>query len=133
MVYYNLSSYNSDMLLVGIFSWWYTDGLLSCVERVRFQIESLLDLFSIKLMFKTLFSPFRQISARSSGVSFDAKVSAFFDRTISRFVGAVTRLLMIIIGSILITIALFLGLFGIILWLLVPFMPVISLLGWVYL
>ncbi len=130
MVYYNLSSYNSDMLLVGILSWWYKDGLFGYIESVRRQLDSVTDLFSIKLMIGSLFAPFRQISASSTGISISAKITAFFDRLLSRIIGAIARLIMIIIGLIVITIVLLFGVIGLILWILIPVMPIIGVIGW---
>jgi len=98
MVYYSLSSYNSNMFLVGILSWWYGDGLMNRPKIIKQRLTSSADFFSIKLMFSTLFAPFRQISAGQVSGPLNYQIRAFFDRLISRFIGAFMRFLMILAG-----------------------------------
>ena len=53
------------MFIVGLLGWWYGAGWR---ERARMIIERLAkayDFFSLDLLIKTLFAPFRQISAGS--------------------------------------------------------------------
>jgi len=93
------------------------------------------DFFSIGLLASTLFSPYRQISAGSVAGSLGDQMRAFFDKTLSRFIGATVRSFMIVFG----VIAMFLQvLFGFVIlgfWLIIPFFPVIGLIamiiGWV--
>jgi hypothetical protein len=117
------------MLLAGLFSWWYSDGLLGCIENFKKQLASLSDLFSIELMFRTLFMPFRQISANATGVSLDDKVRAFFDRLLSKIIGAFTRTFMIIIGLIVMLGYTIIGICSVVLWIVIPAMPIIGMIG----
>lgn len=129
MVYYSVSVYNRDMLFVGILSWWYKDGLLICIDDLKLQLNKLSDIFSIGLLFKTLFSPFRQISVNSSGRSLKEKLMAMFDRFLSRIIGSIVRLFMIILGSLLVIINIVFSAIVIMLWVLLPAMPVIGIAG----
>ena len=51
------------MFLVGIFQWWYGAGWRRHMQRVGLGVLRTADFFSIGLLVRTLFDPFRQISA----------------------------------------------------------------------
>jgi hypothetical protein len=81
-----------------------------------------------------LFDPFRQIDAGKVHGSLQQQMQAFGNRLFSRIIGAVVRFITIIVGLI---VALFLtiaGLLQLILWPLVPLLPIIGLIvgltGW---
>lgn len=76
------------MFIVGLLSWWYGAGWVAEAKRVRERIASTADYFSIDLLVKTLFSPFRQISAGKVNGPLGVKWRAFVDRLISRCIGA---------------------------------------------
>lgn len=122
------------MTLVALFSWWYTAGWVRLARRVGQRVERALEMFSVDLLAKTLFAPFRQISAEQVQGPFAAQLKALGDRTFSRFVGLIARSLFIIFGCLG---ALAVGVFGLVqllVWPLVPLLPVIGLLaaaiGW---
>lgn len=123
------------MFIVGLFSWWYGNGWLAEARRVRERVASAADYFSINLLAKTLFSPFRQISAGRVDGPLGVKWRAFVDRLISRCIGALVRTFMIVIGIIWIVTVAIIGGIALGLWLLVPAFPVIGIImmivGWV--
>ena len=123
------------MFLVGIISWWYGSGWKGQLSRVYGRLTATAGFFSIGQLFSTLFSPFRQISAGSTSGSISAQFRAFFDKTLSRVIGAVVRIFTILAGIIVMVIqALFEGII-LIIWLALPAFPVIGLIvfviGWV--
>lgn len=122
------------MFLVGILSWWYSSGFVTKIRSLVNRLVRLADFFSIGLLFRTLFNPFRQISADATGRSLSEKIRAYFDRLLSRVIGAIVRSFMIIFGMIAI---IFQALFGVIIlvfWLIAPILPIIGLvlmtIGW---
>jgi hypothetical protein len=122
------------MMIVALFSWWYGAGWARTAKRVGSRMQMMLETFSVALLLRTLFDPFRQISAGQVRGSFDARVKAFGDRLFSRVFGAVVRSLFILVGM---CGALLTGLFGVIelvIWPVVPFLPIIGILlmvlGW---
>ena len=123
------------MFIVGIFSWWYSKGFISRIQIIKVRLTRLSDYFSIGLLIKTLFAPFRQISADETGVSISDKTKVFFDKLLSRIIGALVRSFMILIGLIAILLQILLGLFILIFWFIIPFLPIIGLIlmiiGWV--
>lgn len=119
--------YNKPMFIVGIFSWWYGAGWRQRAVMVRERIASSMDYFSIDLLLKTFFSPFRQISAGRVDGPIGVKFRAFLDRLISRIIGALVRTLIIGIGLTTIIFQAILGLSVLALWALIPLFPVIGL------
>ncbi|HTK39914.1 MAG TPA: hypothetical protein VL362_03550 [Patescibacteria group bacterium] len=123
------------MAIVGILLWWYTDGWIQTVRSVRLRLAGLFDYFSLDILLKTLFSPFRQISAGTVDGPLPVKFRAFVDRLVSRFVGGIVRLLVLGIGIVSIVVASVVGLGYIFLWAVLPLSPIVglilSLLGWV--
>ena len=94
-----------------------------------------MDFFSIGLLLSTLFAPFRQISAGQAQGSLDNQMHAFFDKLSSRFIGAFMRIFMIIIGLVVMALQIVYGFIVMIIWPIVPLVPVIGLIamaiGWV--
>ena len=122
------------MLFMSLIQWWYGAGWRRRVKIMTTRVEGTMDFFSIALLLKTLFQPFRQISAGSVDGSIDAKMRAFADRLISRIIGAVVRTVIIIAGLIAIALHILLGLGLLIGWAFVPLLPIIGLgltvMGW---
>lgn len=113
------------MFIVGILSWWYGEGWVQRVGIVRERLARTLDYFSIGLLLKTLFSPYRQISAGSVDGPLGVKWRAFVDRTISRIIGAIVRMVIIIVGCGFIIIHSLVGALTLVLWFVVPLLPVL--------
>jgi hypothetical protein len=122
------------MLIVGILSWWYGEGWKQRVVMQREKLASTMDYFSIDLLLRTFFSPFRQISAGKVNGPLGVQMRAFFDRLISRMIGAMVRLFMIVIGTLAIIMYIVIGATWLIIWAFVPFFPIIGLIlfisGW---
>lgn len=115
------------MLATGLISWWYIDGYKLFATKIWTKLGDTADFFSIGSLLKTLFAPYRQISANASGVSIDDKFMAFLDRLVSRLVGGVARLGIILVGIIVLILQTVLSLISLILWPLLPFIPVLCL------
>jgi hypothetical protein len=123
------------MFILGILSWWYGAGWRQRVTMLREKIASTMDYFSIDLLAKTLFSPFRQISAGKVQGPLGVQMRAFADRIISRVIGGMIRSFMIIIGIVAILLYSIIGGVFVILWAVVPLLPVVGIVlfisGWV--
>lgn len=123
------------MVIVGIIGWWYGRGLRLQIERLLNRVMSVYDYFSIDLLLRTLFAPFRQISAGHVRGPLAVQLRALGDRLFSRLIGAVVRCIMIVIGAAACIVILVIALLGLVLWLVAPVLPVvgfiISLTGWV--
>lgn len=122
MVYYNLNSYNEAMLMVGLIKWWYTDGLSSRYKALDHWLLVTVDFFSLSLLIKTLFNPFRQISA--SMIPANAPIAARFqsagDRLFSRFFGFSIRMITLGVGSLFILLQILTSIIILIFWIMMP-------------
>ncbi len=118
------------MFLVGIFQWWYGSGWLRHLRRSYVGILRTADFFSIGLLLKTLFSPFKQISASNVQGGFPVQLSAFFDRLFSRAVGGVIRTLTIVVGLFAILLRTLWTAVSMLLWTVLPLTPIVGVLLW---
>ena len=75
---------------------------------------------------RTLFKPYRQISAESAGdhASLDLRFHMFLDRLISRIIGFLSRLVLLFTGAIIIIVGSVISLILIILWPIIPLTPI---------
>jgi hypothetical protein len=115
------------MHLVALVSWWYGAGWVRQLLLLRSQVLRALDTFSIGLLLRTLFSPFRQISAGGVRGPIGVQLRAWFDRLVSRFVGAGVRMIVIGIGLAYLAGVLLFGFLRLAMWPLIPILPVIAL------
>lgn len=122
------------MIVLTLFSWWYGQGWINTIRRVGERTGDVLGFFSVGTLAATLFAPFRQISAGQAQGDSGVRMRAFFDRLFSRFFGAFLRSIMIIVGLLLALLSGILGIIQIILWPLVPILPIFGLvlmgIGW---
>lgn len=115
-------------MFMAFFSWWYGEGWKRQLQQVTDRMVGLIDMFSIDLILRTLFSPFRQISAGRTDGPIGVQFRAFLDKLISRGIGAMVRTAVLIAGSITIVFSGFIGLLYLIVW---PLLPVLPLLGFI--
>ncbi|MBR1802276.1 hypothetical protein IJ768_03580 [Candidatus Saccharibacteria bacterium] len=113
------------MLAQGLISWWYVDGYKLFVNKLWTKLGDTIDLFSIGSLIKTLFAPYRQIAANETGTSIDDKLLAFVDRLVSRLVGSVARIGIILAGIVVILIQFLGSILSLVIWPLIPFSPIL--------
>jgi len=123
------------MFLVGIISWWYGAGFKGQLQRVRNRLAATASYFSIGQLFSTLFSPFRQISADRINGTFTMQLRAFFDKTLSRVIGAIVRLFTVLAGVVAMIFQFIFEAIILVIWVLLPLFPIAGLIlfaiGWV--
>ncbi|MEO8691795.1 MAG: hypothetical protein ABI397_03370 [Candidatus Saccharimonas sp.] len=123
------------MLIVGVISWWYTTGWVRCFREAGGKLLGIYDYFSIDLLLRTLFSPFRQISAGKINGPIGVQLRNLVDKLLSRVIGAVMRTLVIVIGSVTLLISSILQMLKLVVWPLVPLLPIVAIwfaaVGWV--
>jgi hypothetical protein len=117
-------------MFVGLLSWWYGDGFRARIHIIKDRLASSADFFSLGLLINTLFNPFRQISATKvdTGTLSD-RMRGWLDRSLSRFIGAFMRLIMIFLGVIVMSIQAVFGLIVLLVWLFTPLMPAACLIA----
>lgn len=122
------------MIVVAFFSWWYGRGWQQEASFIGRTISRLADTFSIGLLAASLFAPFRQISVGKVNGPLGVQLRAWFDRLISRLIGAMVRSAMILTGIGVIGFAGLLGAVRLAVWPLLPLLPilgaVLTITGW---
>ena len=122
------------MISVGLISWWYGDGLRIRYKSAIEKTAELFDFFSIGILIRTLFSPYKQISANEKAESISQSAGVVLDKFVSRIVGFFVRLLIMISGVIALLVQQIIHVVTIIGWLVIPFMPLIGVIlaisGW---
>ena len=114
------------MAITEMFFWWYSRGWQTFIAKARNSLTSITDFFSMSSLIRTLFKPYRQISAESASgtASLDVKFHMFIDRLVSRFIGFISRLVLLLAGTFIIIIGGIACLILIILWPLIPLLPI---------
>lgn len=123
------------MLVVSLLSWWYGAGWRDQIHLVSERLAKAADRYSISLLLRSLFAPFRQISAGSVSGPLDARFRAWLDKLISRGIGAMVRTAIIIVGSVALLIGVIIGALRLIVWPFLPLLPFVGLVmtmsGWI--
>jgi len=93
-----------------------------------------IDYFSIDILVRTLFAPFRQISAGKVNGPLEVRWRYFVDRLISRAIGAFMRTILIVVGCVWVVLQAVFGVVALVLWAFIPFLPIIGFIaaiaGW---
>ncbi len=128
--------YNKHMHLLAFVSWWYGLGWLDQVTLVRGRFTRATDRYSLLLLVRTLFSPFKQLDANNGGRrGLDAQFRAWVDRLVSRCIGAMVRSFMLVVGLIVLIFEAMLACFRLAMWPVLPLTPLLGLMlmltGWI--
>ncbi|MDR0956237.1 MAG: hypothetical protein LBM73_03885 [Candidatus Nomurabacteria bacterium] len=115
------------MIIADFLTWWYAAGWRGQLGRIGQSFARASDQFSIPLLLRTLFQPFRQIAADDGGRSLQEKFSAALNKLFSRAVGAVMRIFMMIAGVIVLILLGILSLIRLVLWPLLPLLPIVGI------
>ncbi|HET7630290.1 MAG TPA: hypothetical protein VFK03_02855 [Candidatus Saccharimonadales bacterium] len=114
------------MLLVGFISWWYGLGWRDQLGLFGERLASLADQWSIGSLTGSLFAPFRQLDTGQINGPLGVQLRAWLDKLISRFIGAMVRSVVIVVGLLIFLVAALLGLVWLVIW---PFLPLFPLAG----
>jgi hypothetical protein len=120
------------MLFVSFFSWWYGAGWGLMARRAVLRVAGVSDFFSVGLLLKSLFAPFRQISMGRVRGPLGVQMRAWADRQTSRAIGAMVRLVVITFGLIATVIMGIVSLAILLLWpfvLAIPFIVMVVTMG----
>lgn len=114
------------LLVTDLLRWWYGDGWRHRAKLVAARLDGTIDYFSMDLLLKTFFSPFRQISAGRVDGPIGVQLRAMVDKLFSRVIGAIVRLLLLVIGALTIVIQVIFGLVVLLLWAALPLLPIVG-------
>jgi hypothetical protein len=114
-----------SMLILDFFTWWYSTGWLKTVNDLKRRSNNVLRTFSVFLLIKTLFKPWRRIITYP-GQGLKSRLSALIDNSISRVIGFVIRLFTIIAAFIVFIVVNLISLLSIIIWPILPILIIIA-------
>ena len=109
--------------MLSYFSWWYGQGFAGLVRAVLRRMEQLAEMFSVAILVRTLFSPWRRIITYP-GAGLEAHVRAMLDNMVSRVIGLFVRVVVLLSAAVMFTLLAVVSAVQIILW---PLLPVIAL------
>lgn len=115
------------LLVTSLLKWWYTEGLHQRINNLSNQLYGTLDYFSLSLLVKTFFSPFRQISAGKVDGPIGVQIRTLADNLVSRVIGAGVRAVILLIGVVIIILELIWGAILFVGWLIFPAVPLIGI------
>ena len=111
------------MLVISFVQWWYGRGYAEYLARFVDRLRDLADFFSIRLLIRHFFAPFRQIATeKRQNIPLNERLHDFADLMISRMVGATIRFFLLIVGTVILIVRALVGLVIMVAW---PLMPVI--------
>ncbi len=115
------------MVIVLVLKWWYGAGWQWAWKRsVNGRIQWLSEAFSIPALIRTWFSPFKQTYSKVNKGSIDLKVQAAVDNFVSRMIGSLLRTIIIVVGLVGIVLVFVIGIITVIIW---PLIPLLTLLA----
>jgi hypothetical protein len=115
--------------MVAFIQWWYGPGWRDAADRLAGRSRSIYLNFSLPVLLKTLFSPWRRIIT-PPGSSMQQKLRAVADNAISRAVGFTMRLSLLIAAVVLLVLNLVFGCLFLIAWPLLPALgPILIVVG----
>lgn len=121
------------MLVASFLKWWYGVGLKNRLERLIDALSKTTDFFSIDLLAKNFFQPFRMIdSEKLEKGALEDKLRNLFDRTISRIIGAGIRSVVLLAGTVAFLLHATWAILVMLAWFLMPFLPVACVLAYVW-
>ncbi len=114
------------MIVFALLQWWYGKGWLQQAEAIYHRINTIAESFSVRILFKTWFAPWKQIvTYKAKDSSLDYKFRAAVDNLVSRVVGFLVRTTVILTALFCMAGLAVLGLLVFICW---PFVPLLPLL-----
>ncbi|MFH1509568.1 MAG: hypothetical protein ABID67_00245 [Candidatus Nealsonbacteria bacterium] len=116
---------NKQNILSQVLVWWLKETPSKLILAWKNFLLFSFNYFSVVLLFKTLFSPWRRYkSSYSGGFDINKYLESFISNLIFRILGAIFRSILIILGLIVEAFILVIGFFILVLWILSPFIIV---------
>lgn len=102
------------------FYWWYSAGLKWAFQVASFVVYRLSDFFSVNILLKTLFSPWKNDVLRAQNISLGDQFKLWQQNSVSRLVGFVIRLILLLIALLALVASSFVLTLSLLVWLLTP-------------
>lgn len=113
-------------LIFSYFIWHYTQAFRDIFNHIRNFLWFVYHFFSVKVLVKTLFSPWRKLSEQyQKGFNISRLLETFVVNVIMRIVGFFIRLLVIMVGIVALIFVIVAGCISIVLWAVLPFIIIL--------
>jgi hypothetical protein len=109
------------MIVLDYFYWWYTKGFLKFLKYLKAYIIILADNFSVRILIRTFFQPWKRDMSSTKGLSLDRKLRVWGWNLIARGFGMAIKGATFLVFLVLFLILLLIEIILIIIWLLYPF------------
>jgi hypothetical protein len=107
------------MMSLEFIRWWYTRGWSGALLRLKDKLAGIEQAFSVGILLRTLFSPWRRIITYPGG-SLAEYFRAFIDNLVSRFVGFFVRISVLFAAGIVTILFGIVALVAVVLWPILP-------------
>lgn len=114
------------IFVLDYFGWHYNEGVRSFTANWRNFMWFIYHFFSISLLTRTLFSPWKRMVEQKHASDLEGFFEAIVFNILSRFFGAFVRLIIIGMGIAMLVLGLFAYVCALILWLILPLLLVFS-------
>jgi len=114
------------MQVWALITWWYGTGWAGEFRLQARRLGRVEGFFAFDTLLRTLFQPFRQIDAGSRRGGLSVQFRAWLDKSISRFIGASARLVLLLAGALWWCVSALTSACWLMLWPLLPVMPIIG-------
>jgi hypothetical protein len=104
---------------VTLLAWWYSRGMKLAVDHALQRIKNTFHLFSIPILLRTLFAPWKRIIT-PPGAGLDAHFRAAIDNMVSRTIGFIVRFFVLLTAGLLLLLSIIVSLIELMLWPLIP-------------
>ncbi len=111
------------MILLDLLFWWYGPGWAKMFQQIGTRTQKVADAFSIPILLKTLFSPWRRIVSEGAK-GLDAQMRAMLDNLVSRVVGFVVRMTVLVAAGFGTAGSFLYGVLVVLIWPLIPLLIV---------
>ncbi|OGL30517.1 hypothetical protein A3F37_01430 [Candidatus Saccharibacteria bacterium RIFCSPHIGHO2_12_FULL_41_12] len=105
------------MATILFLKWWYSSGWSWLFGEYRQKLTSISRNFSVSILLKTLFAPWKQLTTQATFRNF---FQAMVDNTISRLIGFIIRFFVLIGALIAVTLLSVFFLFFVAIWVFIP-------------
>lgn len=107
------------MLALEFFSWWYSQGWALLARNIRRRIIRTSHLFSLPILIRTLFAPWKRIIT-DPGSGLEAHVRAATDNIVSRFIGFSVRILVLFTAGVILLFVCLSAIIELVIWPVIP-------------
>ena len=117
------------MFLISFFTWWYGAGWMRLPREIRQRIRYITQFFSLTIILKTLFAPWKRDIAYATSPALEDRFNALIGNLVSRFIGFLIRIFFMIGGVCAIVCTAVGGTVLFVIWPILPVLPIV-LIAW---